>query len=99
VDLVLLDPGNPRGLVFQIERIDEHLASLPALTEDGIPEAPYRQFSALLATMRGMECETIDDDQLQDFETRLLALSDAIAQRYFLQYEKADPPLRETLLA
>jgi hypothetical protein len=36
---------------------------------------------------------------LQDIETRLLALSDAISQRYFLQYERSDPPVRDTLLA
>ena len=99
VYLVLLDPGNPRGLVFQIERIGEHLNSLPKLADDGIPEAPVRQFSAMLAHLQAMECDTIDDAQLQDIETRLLALSDAISQRYFLQYERSDPPVQDTLLA
>ena len=98
-DLVLLDPGNPRGLIYQAERIEEHLASLPQQTEGGIPEAPYRQFSAMLASLRGMECASVDDHQLQDIETRLLSLSDAISQRYFLQYERSDPPVRDTLLA
>ncbi len=98
-DLVLLDPGNPRGLVFQVERIAEHLASLPQLSDDGMPEEPYRQFGAMLANLRGMQCETAGDAQMQDIETRLLALSDAIAQRYFLQYERSDPPLRDSLLA
>ena len=98
-DLILLDPGNPRALVYQIERMAEHIASLPQLNEDGIPEAPYRQFSAMLASLRGMECETVGDAQLLDIETRLLGLSDAISQRYFLQYERSDPPVRDTLLA
>ena len=99
IDLILLDARNPRGLTYQVERIAEHIASLPQLTEDGIPEAPYRQFSAMLANLHGMECGTVDDFQLQDIETRLLALSDAISQRYFLQYEGSDPPVRDTLLA
>ena len=97
VDLILLDPGNPRGLVFQVERIAKHLANLPQLNDDGIPEEPYRQFSAMVAHLHAMQCETVDDEQLQDIETRLLALSDAIAQRYFLQYERSESPLRETL--
>jgi len=99
IDLILLDSGNPRGLTYQVERMAEHLASLPQLTEDGIPEAPYRQFSAMLANLHGLECGSVDDFQLQDLETRLLGLSDAISQRYFLQYERADPPVRDTLLA
>jgi uncharacterized circularly permuted ATP-grasp superfamily protein/uncharacterized alpha-E superfamily protein len=99
IDLILLDAGNPRGLTYQVERMAEHIASLPQLTEDGIPEAPYRQFSAMLANLHGMECGSVDDFQLQDIETRLLALSDAISQRYFLQYERCDPPVRDSLLA
>jgi uncharacterized circularly permuted ATP-grasp superfamily protein/uncharacterized alpha-E superfamily protein len=98
-DLILLDPGNPRGLLYQVERMAEHISNLPQLNDDGIPEAPYRQFSAMLANLRAMECESVDDAQLQDIETRLLALSDAISQRYFLQYERSDPPVRDTLLA
>ena len=99
IDLILLDSGNPRGLTYQVERMAEHIASLPQLTEDGIPEAPYRQFSAMLASLHAMECGSVDDFQLQDIETRLLALSDAISQRYFLQYERSDPPVRDSLLA
>ena len=99
LDLLLLDPGNPRGLIYQVERIAEHVESLPRLNDDGIPEAPFRQFSAMLAALRGMDCESINDAQLQDIDDRLLGLSDAISQRYFLQYERSDPPLRDSLLA
>ena len=99
IDLILLDSGNPRGLTYQVERMAEHITSLPQLTEDGIPEAPYRQFSAMLANLHAMESGSVDDFQLQDIETRLLALSDAISQRYFLQYERSDPPVRDSLLA
>ncbi|MFT4025381.1 MAG: circularly permuted type 2 ATP-grasp protein [Novosphingobium sp.] len=98
-DLLLLDPGNPRGLAFQLDRIAEHLAAVPRLNEDEIPEAPFRQLNAMLAILRSLEADSIDDAQLRDIETRLLALSDAISQRYFLQYERADPPVQDTLLA
>lgn len=98
-DLLVLDPGNPRGLAFQLDRIAEHLAALPRLNEDEIPEAPFRQLNAMLASLRSLEADSLDDAQLQDIETRLLALSDSISQRYFLQYERADPPVQDTLLA
>jgi uncharacterized circularly permuted ATP-grasp superfamily protein/uncharacterized alpha-E superfamily protein len=98
-DLLVLDPGNPRGLAYQLDRIAEHLTALPRLNEDEIPEAPFRQLNAMLASLRAMEADSLDDAQLKDIETRLLALSDSISQRYFLQYERSDPPVQDTLLA
>ena len=99
VDLVLLDPRNTRGLVFQVERIAEHLDDLPRLADDGMPEPPYRLFSAMLANLHGLDVAGIDDARMQDVETRLLALSDAISQRYFLQYQKTQDAVQGILLA
>lgn len=99
LDLLVLDPANPRGLAFQLDRIDENLADLPHLGEGDLPEPPIRQFNATLARLRSLEADGIDDRQLQDIETRLLALSDMISQRYFLQYERADPTMQDALLA
>jgi uncharacterized alpha-E superfamily protein len=99
LDLLVLDPANPRGLAFQLDQIEENLSDLPHLGDGDIPEAPFRQLSAALARLRSLEADALDDTQLQDIETRLLALSDTIAQRYFLQYERTDPPLQDTLLA
>jgi uncharacterized circularly permuted ATP-grasp superfamily protein/uncharacterized alpha-E superfamily protein len=99
LDLLVLDPANPRGLAFQLDQIEENLSDLPHLGDGDIPEAPFRQLSAALARLRSLEADAIDDTQLQDIETRLLALSDTIAQRYFLQYERPDPPVQDTLLA
>ena len=41
-DMALLDPFNPRSVAFQVNRIDEHIATLPVLRQDGIPEEPMR---------------------------------------------------------
>jgi hypothetical protein len=41
----------------------------------------------------------LSDMQLQDTETRLLNLSDMIAERYFLHYELPEDPTQGTLLA
>src|SRR5690606_8773514 len=38
LDLVLLDPENPRSLIFQVDTIADHLRVLPQLHEDGVPE-------------------------------------------------------------
>ena len=48
-DMVVLDPFNPRSVAFQLERLGEHLESLPVLSDDGMPEKPRRQIVKLAA--------------------------------------------------
>ena len=85
VDLVALDPGNPRSIAYQVACIAAHLDHLPVLNDDGLPErqqATAAALSALLATTNAAE---IDGDRLFEIERQLARLSDAIAHRYFLQ--------------
>lgn len=95
VDLVALDPGNPRSLAFQAERIVEHLGRLPVLGDDGMAEAQQAQAAALAATVVIATAETLHSDMLGEMERRLATLSDAVARRYFLQGAE---PLREAEL-
>ncbi|WP_375397510.1 circularly permuted type 2 ATP-grasp protein [uncultured Sphingomonas sp.] len=85
VDLVALDPGNPRGIAFQVARIDAHLQHLPVLDDDGLPEAQQVQAAALRAKLDTTGAEQIDGALLNGVESLLGGLSDAIARRYFLQ--------------
>ncbi len=50
-DMALLDPFNPRSVVFQVNRIDEHIATLPVLRQDGIFEEPRRLTTSLRADL------------------------------------------------
>lgn len=85
VDLVALDPGNPRSLAFQICRICEHLAALPVLEDDGMEEPQQAQGTVLTAIVSTATAATLDAEVLGDVERRLFQLSEAIARRYFLQ--------------
>jgi len=98
-DLVLLDSENPRSLIFQLQTIVDHIGALPALGDDGLPEKPLLDARATLASLQNLTVEAVGDTQLQAIETRLLALSDAIAARYFLQYEKLEAREQDSLLA
>lgn len=98
-DLVLLDGDNPRSLLFQLCKIEEHVAALPQLTEDNVPEAPLLAARALAGPLRSAMAGEVGDMLLQDAETRLMALSDAIAERYFLHYELPEDPTQGSLLA
>jgi uncharacterized circularly permuted ATP-grasp superfamily protein/uncharacterized alpha-E superfamily protein len=85
VDLVALDPGNPRALAFQVERICEHLTALPVLDDDGMAEHQQAEATELKAMVSIANAATLDSETLGRIEHRLARLSDAVARRYFLQ--------------
>jgi uncharacterized circularly permuted ATP-grasp superfamily protein/uncharacterized alpha-E superfamily protein len=84
-DMVLLDAFNPRSVAFQVERIDEHFATLPLLRDDGILETPRRITLKLVADLAVEDADRIEPQRILAFEQRFAVLADAIADRYFLQ--------------
>ena len=82
--MVLLDPYNPRSVAFQVERLSEHLANLPRLSEDGMLEVPRRMVLQLSSDLATSVAADLDNKAILAFEQRLLALADAIGARYFL---------------
>ncbi len=99
LDLVLLDSNNARSVVFQLEQIVAHMQALPTLSEDGIPEQPLQDARAILSTLQNIRIEALDHDRIQEIETQLLSLSDAISARYFLQYQKQQKAPQDSFLA
>lgn len=97
-DLVLLDPDNPRALVFQVAEIVAHLSALPSSRDDNIPEPPLRAARALLGELQAALAPDMTPERLEAIEGQLLALSDAISERYFLQLDNEDAERRTTLL-
>ncbi|WGJ16437.1 circularly permuted type 2 ATP-grasp protein [Methylocapsa sp. D3K7] len=84
-DMVVLDPFNPRSVAFQIERLDEHLETLPLLSDDGMLETPRRLILQLAADAATATAASLNNEKILGFEQSLLGLADAIAARYFLQ--------------
>ncbi|WP_343222185.1 circularly permuted type 2 ATP-grasp protein [Novosphingobium profundi] len=97
-DLVLLDPDNPRALAFQVADIVAHLQALPSVRDDNVPEAPLRAARALLGELQAAVVADLTPARLRSFETRLFALSDAISQRYFLQFDREGAERRTRLM-
>jgi uncharacterized circularly permuted ATP-grasp superfamily protein/uncharacterized alpha-E superfamily protein len=85
LDLVMLDPYNPRSVAFQIDRLDAEIAGLPTLNEDGMLEAPRRLALKLAAECRTAEAGRLDRTSILLLEQLLMGLSSAVADRYFLQ--------------
>ncbi|MDD3797982.1 MAG: circularly permuted type 2 ATP-grasp protein [Novosphingobium sp.] len=96
LDMVLLDPDQPRGLAFQVQQLADHIAALPTLRANGMPEPPMRAVRQIAARIAALDAEELDHDALEELLEQVLALSDAIAKRYFLQREpqagRADKP-------
>lgn len=88
-DLLLLDPDNPRSLAHQLQAIERHIAALPSLREDALPEAPLRDARAALSPLLSLTVDQLDEARVNEIEMRLLALSDSISARYFLQFDTA----------
>ena len=60
IDLVVLDPNNPRSVVYQLDRIETHLAALPKRGADG-RLSPPQQIAASIATgLRTADAARID---------------------------------------
>lgn len=89
-DMVLLEPAQPRGLAFQIGKIEKHLNAIPTLRTDGMPEKPLRAVSQLRAKIEGTEATQIGPMTLEEFRADLADLSEAISERYFLQADRSN---------
>jgi len=84
VDLVALDPGNPRAIAFQAIAILDHLRALPVLADDGMAEPQQAEATAVKSIIVTATAQTLDEERLRDIEQRLASLSDLISRRYFL---------------
>lgn len=89
-DMVMLEPHNPRALAYQVARMADHIDVLPTLAADGMPEPPRRLVGALVAQLAPMTGADMTMSDIFSLDSQLLALSDAVAQRYFLEVQRAE---------
>ena len=90
IDLVMLDPNNPRSVAFQLDRIETHLAALPGRHAAG-RLSPVQQIAAAIATrLRTIEAAAIDEALIIEIEQSLMKLSDAIAATYLTNNERSE---------
>jgi uncharacterized circularly permuted ATP-grasp superfamily protein/uncharacterized alpha-E superfamily protein len=98
-DLVVLDPFNPRSAGFQIAALRDHLAALPTLRDDGMLEEPRRLVLKLAGDIEAEDAANLGGSKILAVEQRLMALSEAVSARYFLQGSTATPVAKSTGLA
>jgi uncharacterized circularly permuted ATP-grasp superfamily protein/uncharacterized alpha-E superfamily protein len=84
-DLVALDPYNPRSIGYQVTVINDHLAALPRLRDDGMAEVHQAAALALQARVAMLNAGALSAAVLLRIEDDLLQLSNAIGERFFLR--------------
>lgn len=90
IDLVMLDPNNPRSVAFQLDRIETHLAEL-SLRQAAGRLSPVQQIAASIATrLRTADAAKLDDALIVEVETGLMKLSEVIASTYLTHNERTD---------
>jgi uncharacterized circularly permuted ATP-grasp superfamily protein/uncharacterized alpha-E superfamily protein len=90
IDLVMLDPNNPRSVLFQLDRIETHLNALPKQNASG-RLSPVQQIAAAIATrLRTANAATIDDSLIVDIEQSLMKLSDAISSSFLTNNQRSE---------
>ncbi|HEX4041427.1 MAG TPA: circularly permuted type 2 ATP-grasp protein [Xanthobacteraceae bacterium] len=91
IDLIMLDPNNPRSVVFQLDRIETHLRALPRRSNSG-RLSPVQQIAASIATqLRTADAAAVKEALMMEIEQSLMKLSDAIGAAYLINTERSDP--------
>ena len=98
-DMVMLDRFNTRSLAFQVDALEGHLAALPVLQDDGMLEPPARILAPLVGRVAVQEAARLTAHVVREYEQALMDLSDAIAERFFLQGANAAPTVKLVALA
>jgi uncharacterized circularly permuted ATP-grasp superfamily protein/uncharacterized alpha-E superfamily protein len=90
IDLVALDPENPRSLAYQVGRIETHLATLPKENADSRLSPAEQIVIALATTLRTSEPSTLTSDSFAQASQAMMSLANHIAAAYFTLRERMD---------
>jgi uncharacterized alpha-E superfamily protein len=90
LDLLLLDPGNPRSLVFQLDCLQAHARRLPDPREGAAQPALVQRLADLLIETADVPLDLLEQEQpepvrdlMKRIHAELMQLSDRITESYF----------------
>jgi uncharacterized alpha-E superfamily protein len=90
IDLIMLDPSNPRSVEYQLDRIEGHLAALPKRHAAG-RLSHVQQIAASIATrLRTTDAASVEQPLLIEIEAALMMLSETVASTYLTHNERSE---------
>lgn len=84
IDLLVLDPLNPRSVIFQIAELREQIEMLPGGVEEGELSPAAKAALELHTELRIAEPEQLTTDDIDRLRVEIGALADLIASAYFV---------------
>jgi uncharacterized circularly permuted ATP-grasp superfamily protein/uncharacterized alpha-E superfamily protein len=90
IDLAVLDPSNPRSIVFQLDQIETHLDALPHLRPDGRLSLPRQIAMGAAAALRTTDAAQVTNDLILATEAALMSLSESISATYLGHSEQTE---------
>ncbi|GAA4224217.1 putative circularly permuted ATP-grasp superfamily protein/putative alpha-E superfamily protein [Sagittula marina] len=82
VDLLALDPDNPRAVAFQVERLRKDQSRLPQRYDTTQMGPIGRALLTLSTDLSVAKPEDVGSDRLRDVASRLMTVSDMLSARY-----------------
>ena len=83
IDLLALDPLNPRSVRHQVDGMMEMIRMLPGASEDNHLAAPTRAILRLQTDLATLTPSALDTEMLVALQARLAEVSDLLSERYF----------------
>jgi uncharacterized alpha-E superfamily protein len=84
IDLLVLDPLNPRSVLFQVSELREQIERLPGGIEDGLLSPAAKAALELQTELRVAEPEAVDAEDLDRLSVEIGRLAELIARAYFV---------------
>jgi uncharacterized circularly permuted ATP-grasp superfamily protein/uncharacterized alpha-E superfamily protein len=84
IDLLVLDPLNPRSVLFQIAELREQIEKLPGGIEDGQPSIAAKAVLELHTQLRVAEPEDMTSARLAELGAEIGRVAGLIADAYFV---------------
>lgn len=83
IQLLALDPLNPRSIAFQLDRLKDEISELPG-NEAGHLSAAGKDILSLHTRLSVAEAHDLDSDDFVSISNDLAQLSDALSRAYFV---------------
>ena len=83
VDLLALDPLNPRSVLFQLERLKEEIGLLPGAGSGGTLSPAGKEILRLHTALAIREAADLEPEALDDIAGEIAGLYDILSKTYF----------------
>ena len=83
IDMLALDPLNPRSVIYQFDAMQEHLSFLPGSDAHRFNSRLQRSMLQTYAQLAGHTVETLDTEALMAIAGEVADLSNQVSQAYF----------------